>query len=852
MPRPAGAQAASSSSAPEEGRFPPGTVLAQRYRILIRLGQGGMGEVYKATDLLLGQVVALKFLPEKLAGDPVAIERFRSEVRLARQVSHPNVCRVYDMGEAEGQLFLSMEYVDGEDLESLLRRIGRLPPDKAAEIARQLSAGLGAAHEQGVLHRDLKPGNIMIDGRGQARITDFGLAGIAGMVHPAEIRSGTPAYMAPEQLEGQEVTARSDIYALGLVLFEVFSGKRPFEAPGVAETLRKQKEAPPSLTRLARDVDPAVERAIARCLDPDPRKRPSSALSVAAALPGGDPLAAALAAGETPSPGMLAAAGPAQGMSIAWAVVCVGMLVVGLAEMFYWHSKVSVPEKIPTIEAPDELAGRAREYIRAFGYFGPAKDRAMGWTYNRQLLNRLWREPGAGDWASALRTLRPPAVAFWYRQSPWGLHPLAGPQVTRADPWFSPSSIEVVLDPQGRLVEFHAAAPEVTAYEPAAPPDWSQAFAAAGLDAAKLTPAEPRFTPRSACDLRQAWTGVYPMPPATPVRVEAAAYEGRVSSFRVVAPHYGSGELDAGDTGLSLAYGSAEAVLAYAVVMPLWAAVMAWRNTSRGKADWRGALRLGLFSFTVEVARGLLVTHHVAAIEGLVLWKVLEQGIGVFLILALLYLGFEPYVRRRMPHSLVSWSRILEGRWRDARAGADVLIGLAAFAPIAAVSLAIAVAGGQLRPVEAPLAASGPMWSAMALLGLLVAVWGGLSFLLLFAVLRFALRRTWLAAAALTILLSLAYGGTPLALSFWFSAAFFGVFTLLLARFGLVAAMSLILVYELARAAPFTADLSRWYAWQGISVVAILLILAAHAFRTNLGGRPLWRDEEDAAPAPGH
>ena len=199
----------------DEGRFPPGTLLAQRYRIVSLLGRGGMGEVYRANDLLLAQAVALKFLPAQWTSDEPTLARFRNEVRIARQISHPNVCRVYDIGEAEGATYLSMEYVDGEDLASLLRRIGRLPRDKALEIARQLCAGLAAAHDKGVVHRDLKPGNIMLDGQGQLRITDFGLAGVAGEVK--DIRSGTPAYMAPEQRSGQEVTARSDIYALGVV-----------------------------------------------------------------------------------------------------------------------------------------------------------------------------------------------------------------------------------------------------------------------------------------------------------------------------------------------------------------------------------------------------------------------------------------------------------------------------------------------------------------------------------------------------------------------------------------------------------------------------------------------------------
>ncbi len=268
-------QTAASKSA-AESRFLPGQILANRYRIVALLGRGGMGEVYRADDLTLGQQVALKFPPEAVASNPEAAERFRNEIRVARQVSHPNVCRVYDAGEVEGHLFLSMEYVDGEDLAALLRRIGRLPSDKAIDIARQLCAGLAAAHQKGVLHRDLKPGNVMLDGRGQALLTDFGLAGIAGQIEGDEVRSGTPAYMAPEQLAGKEVTIRSDIYSLGLVLYEIFTGKRPFEAGTIAELVRLRSETTPvSITTLVRDLDPAVERVILRCLEAEPSRRPA-------------------------------------------------------------------------------------------------------------------------------------------------------------------------------------------------------------------------------------------------------------------------------------------------------------------------------------------------------------------------------------------------------------------------------------------------------------------------------------------------------------------------------------------------------------------------------------------------
>src|SRR5437870_1528407 len=175
----------------DDARFVPGTILAERYRIVGLLGKGGMGEVYRADDLKLGQPVALKFLPDHLLSDGAALARFHREVRVARQVSHKNVCRVYDIGEIEGRHYLSMEFIKGEELSSLLRRIGHLPQDKAVQIARQICAGLAAAHDVGVLHRDLKPANVMIDEHGNARITDFGLACLDDVLRDAEFYAGT-------------------------------------------------------------------------------------------------------------------------------------------------------------------------------------------------------------------------------------------------------------------------------------------------------------------------------------------------------------------------------------------------------------------------------------------------------------------------------------------------------------------------------------------------------------------------------------------------------------------------------------------------------------------------------------
>jgi len=269
----------------DASRFRPGDVLAGRYRMVSMLGRGSMGEVYRADDLKLGQPVALKFLPAGLELDATALACLLDEVKLARQVTHPNVCRVFDVGEWEGIPFLSMEYVDGEDLRSLRRRIGRLPQERAIEIARQLASGLAAAHRQGILHRDLKPENVMIDAAGRARLTDFGVAVLAASAPSGSGATGTPAYMAPEQ-PGEGATVASDLYALGLVLYELVTGQPAFPSASLAETLRLHREVRPTPpSRLVAGLDPVLERVILQCLAKNPRDRPASAQAVAAALP---------------------------------------------------------------------------------------------------------------------------------------------------------------------------------------------------------------------------------------------------------------------------------------------------------------------------------------------------------------------------------------------------------------------------------------------------------------------------------------------------------------------------------------------------------------------------------------
>ncbi|HEY7284901.1 MAG TPA: serine/threonine-protein kinase [Vicinamibacterales bacterium] len=265
-----GATAAPASDKP----FASGDVFAGRYRMVARLGQGGMGDVWRADDLILDMPVALKLLH---AAGPVGRALLLNEVRLARRVTHPSVCRVFDVGEERGQIFLSMELVEGEDLSALLQHTGRLPSDRVAEIGRQLCDALAAAHAQGILHRDLKPANILIDTNGGVHVTDFGIAAKQGASGP-KTGVGTPGYMAPEQLaSGAPVSERTDIYAMGLVLYQLLVGRHPVDQTG------RQQPRPSTLVSA---VDPAVEHAIMQALSPNPADRPASALEMKRLLTG--------------------------------------------------------------------------------------------------------------------------------------------------------------------------------------------------------------------------------------------------------------------------------------------------------------------------------------------------------------------------------------------------------------------------------------------------------------------------------------------------------------------------------------------------------------------------------------
>jgi serine/threonine protein kinase len=840
------------------GRFTPGQIIAERYRVVALAGRGGMGEVYRAEDLTLGQVVALKFLPEALSQDAAALARFHAEVRTARQVSHPNVCRMFDIGEAGGTLFLTMEYVDGEDLASVVRRIGRLSPDKATEVARQICAGLAAAHEREVIHRDLKPANVMLDGAGKIRVMDFGLAGVAASIKGADVRAGTPAYMAPEQLAGREVSTKSDLYSLGLILYEILTGKRAFEAATLPE-LMKQRESGTvtNPSTLVRDLDPLVERVILRCLENDPEKRPTSALQVAAALPGGDPLAAALAAGETPSPQMVAAAGETSGLPPRVALACFAAVLLGVVLLVVVGIKENGLTRLHAENPPEVLAKKSREIIASLGYPGTPVDKADGFTYDDDFLTYLAKNPSQHPQWDRVLSERPPVLRYWFRQSPRELSPdeFWSPSFTPGVVSFSDpptvisGMINVQLDPDGRLLFFQAIPPEKEENpQPARSADWLPLFTAAGLDLAQFHSVESSWDSLASADMRSAWDGVWPGS-GRPLHIEAAARRGRPVFFSLTGPWTKPSRMrpDAQTT----ADKSGQIIgLCIALVVIAASLFLAYRNHSRGKSDRQGALRLASLVFALELSICLFRSHFVLTFDTIgILVFATSTGLFVSAFIWVLYIALEPYVRRNWPQMIISWSRLISGRLRDPLVGRDLLFGV-----LLGITWVFVLAVGSffiIRAGDRPLLANAEFLQgfresvAVGLVNIVGSIRTTLIFFFLLVLLRVLVKNRWVAAVIFALLFTvpkvLGSDHSLIETPMWL--AVYGIAAFTVVRFGLIVLAMGVLTVDVLVNVPMTLDFSYWYAGRSLSVVLGFVLIAAWGFYTSLAGQRLWKDD---------
>ena len=825
------------------GEFPPGQVIAGRFRVVSHLGSGGMGDVYRADDLEIGTSVALKFLPFELAGDAVRLARLRNEVRLARQVAHPNVCRVYDIGDADGRPFLCMEFIDGEDLASLLRRIGRLPKDKAIELAREICAGVGAAHELGVVHRDLKPANVMIDGRGRARVADFGLASAVDELGGGrDVMAGTPAYMAPEQLQGSGATKQTDIFSLGLVLYELFTGKRAHDVNSIAGLKeRYSSSAPPtSPSDLVEGMDPAAERVIMQCLEFDSENRPASALAVMAALPGGDPLAAMLKAGEMPSPELVAASGRPGTLTPTRALQLGAIIVFGVAISLWAWGVPSFGETIGGILAPEVLTHRADVLLTDLGYEIEKVDSAWGLDIDRSVVSRLGPVSDA-ERLALIRSEAHPVLRFWYRASttpmaPWhaslpGLY--IGNIVTPEDPPLTEAGMALVrLGPRGALLELRVTPGSVRQPSIRTVDEIVSAITvAAGMDTSQIERIE--------------WSGISRMPGESTIAWRAGSGQPEEDRREIVATLAGSrptwvriDEAAATPDEERAARGRDRLSLVFFVFF-VGGAVVAGLNVRTGRWDRRGAARLAVVAFILCFSSDIISAHHSLSVSEEVrgFFGSVAYGATRALMTWLLYVAIEPFVRKLHPNSLVSWSRLLAGRVSDPAVGRDVLFGLTLFA---LQGLAFVVAARVLDlsrfgvPSFAFASGENPMAVASYIAGVIrlpiVTLGSNLGFLLIYVVARWMLGRfnrvapllLWVAIFLFMFGAYSATGHTILALV-TFAAILATASSYLAVRHGLLAFVTFTYVSQTSLLTVVTLDPIDWY----FAPTAIFLLLIA-------------------------
>jgi serine/threonine-protein kinase len=608
---------------------------------------------------------------------------------------------------------------------------------------------------------------------------------------------------------------------------------------------------------LVRDLDPLIERVILRCLELEPDKRPASALQVAAALPGGDPLAAALAAGETPSPEMVAAAGQTEGMKPRMALGLLALTIIGLAGYLFAAEYTRLSNRGVLENPPEVLAARAREILAQLGYAEKPQDSAYSFSLaTDEHVNYIREHDKTPTRWNVLSTDRPGPVVFWYRESPREMRPEgffssggAG-RVTQFDPPMDVvGMVNIVVDMHGRLVHFEAVPPQRDSPSPEAPaPDWPALFAAAGLDSALFHPAAPEWTPLAWGDARAAWTGSFVRRESLPVRVEAVSYRGKPVYFDLIYPWTEP------DRSTPYAPALGEKIWVVTLCLILFAVLsagllLARRNLRLGRVDGRGAFRLGSFILVGFLAMWALRAHHVASLDEIDLFIIaLSRGLLGAALVALLYLALEPYVRRKEPHTLISWSRLLAGKFSDPLVGRDLLLG-----SLYGVALVLFETSdnfilpllGKLAPVP-NIGLTESLLGVRQAAGLLLAyvsIWVlyGLGIFFVLFLLRLVLRKDWLAAIAVVVLFSATnLGGEYGIITFVFTAVIWISILMVLKRFGLLVMVTGLVAQNVLSLFPVTTHLSRWYAASALAGLAFFAALALYGFQTARAGQPLF------------
>jgi serine/threonine-protein kinase len=824
--------------------FSPGTEIMGRYTISSLLGHGGVGAVYLAYDQVLNKAVALKFIRNSLFAEQRS--RIEAEVALAQQVTHVNVCRVHDLNIEHRPAYLSMEYIDGEDLERTLQRVGRIVPDRALQIASDICAGLCAAHDKGVIHRDLKPQNVMVDSAGIARLTDFGLGRLSAIRESGGVIAGTPFYMSPEQANGQAATEQSDLFSLGVVLYELYTGEFPISLDGGGSPLNWERSriVPPS--EIVPQIERNVEQTIIRCLEFAPEDRPSSAHAVLQGLTGERAASSGRTAVYNAPAGRI--------YPIRWLAAAT---IVGLVAGWLVSSGFRLVERIDfTKPSVADYKQAATQLIGELGYTvqnGPGTS-DFGFDYDSSFVN----DPSAPG----------QTISFWYRQCSQPLVPRrftisrehSTAQIRFDDPpWTEPGMLGVRIAADGTLREFRAVPELLGRNDEVRTPTQKRLallFSNAGMDIADFE--------------RGALEGIQTA--ASPVVAETRSYRSKSdpTAANVYVSIAGEDILWFSRTNDGLPKRDAkragnkinEAIYLLLMVCGIVGCFLARRNLALGRTDRRGAWRASVIIFVASLISWCFSASHLPLFEGEV--QLAQFGFANALFWAgtlwLVYLSFEPFLRQEHARGMLSWNRAVNGQWRNPLVARDILVGCM-FGTLLTPTLgtlhrALRTWIGAPERFEIPPLDLGTLeypayMVAMVANALMNGIYSAFILLLLPSVVSKALGNKWLGIAAawlvFTVLFGLFYGSgiTPWSdqvawlayMGVWAAAYLFVV-----QRFGLLATIAMVATLQMVFFTPSTLHWDRWYAATGAATYAAMAaVIIGYAAWVIMARRPQYQ-----------